>query len=216
MSIPRLLAIAAIFVFATLAWFTLGASIVARTGEFDARLGQQVAQLWGGEHRQVAPRVWVQRPRQVTEEVSDGERDGKAVTATRTRTVVDHGTGPAGAEPNRGRPEAGPSPERAALVQHVRRRLPRPVQGPQPRSGRANARGRVHVSVRDGHLRSVHVPREPAGGRPRQRPVEGARGPVLLPAGGEAVIDVAYDSRGLDRWSYAFARRACPRSPTSC
>ena len=72
MSISRLLAIAAIFVFATLAWFTLGASIVARTGEFDSRLGQQVAQLWGGEHRQVAPRVWVERPRQVTEEVKDG------------------------------------------------------------------------------------------------------------------------------------------------
>ena len=74
MSISRLLAIAAIFVFATLAWFTLGTSIVARTGEFDSRLGQEVAQLWGGEHRQVAPRVWVERPRQVTEQVSDGVR----------------------------------------------------------------------------------------------------------------------------------------------
>src|SRR5688572_8612741 len=91
MSIPRLLAIAAIFVFATLAWFTLGASIVARTGEFDARLGQQVAQLWGGEHRQVAPRAWVQRPRQVTEEVKDAGPDGKTVTSTRTKTIVDHG-----------------------------------------------------------------------------------------------------------------------------
>ena len=28
---------------------------------------------------------------------------------------------------------------------------------------------------------------------------------VLLPAGGEALIEVAYDSRGLDKWSYAFA-----------
>ena len=41
MSIPRLLAISAIFMFATLAWFALGTSIVARTGEFDARLGQR-------------------------------------------------------------------------------------------------------------------------------------------------------------------------------
>src|SRR5688572_14849774 len=94
MSIPRLLAIAAIFVFATLAWFALGASIVARTGEFDSRLGQEVAQLWGGEHRQVAPRAWVERPRQVTDRVSEGTRDGRALTRDVTRTVVDQGAVP--------------------------------------------------------------------------------------------------------------------------
>ena len=59
MSISRLLAISAIFILASLAWLALGTSLVARTGEFDSRLGQEVAQLWGGEHRQVAPRVWV-------------------------------------------------------------------------------------------------------------------------------------------------------------
>ena len=71
MSISRLLAIAVIFVVATVAWFTLGASILARTGEFDGRLSQEVAQLWGGRHQQQAPDVWVNRPRLVTEQVAD-------------------------------------------------------------------------------------------------------------------------------------------------
>ena len=91
MSITRLFAISAIFVLASLAWLALGTSLVARTGEFDDRLGQEVAQLWGGEHRQVAPRAWVERPRQVTEQTSDGVRDGKAVMRTTTRTVVESG-----------------------------------------------------------------------------------------------------------------------------
>ena len=30
---------------------------------------------------------------------------------------------------------------------------------------------------------------------------------VVLPAGGEALVEVAYDSRGLDKWSYAFAQQ---------
>ena len=87
MSIPRLFAIALIFVIATIAWFSLGASIVARTGEFDAHLSQEVAQLWGGTHEQRAPEVWVERPRQVLEQVAD-PANPKIVRAV-TRTVID-------------------------------------------------------------------------------------------------------------------------------
>ena len=87
MSVPRLLAVAAIFIIATASWFALGASIFARTGEFDSRLGQQVAQLWGGQHRQRGPDVWVERPRQVTENVTDAG-DPK-ITRAVTRTIID-------------------------------------------------------------------------------------------------------------------------------
>ena len=55
MTTRRVLAIAAIYILATVAWGTLGASILARTGEFDSRLGTEVAQLWGGQHTQIAP-----------------------------------------------------------------------------------------------------------------------------------------------------------------
>lgn len=67
MTTPRLLAIAAIFILSTVAWLTLGASLLARTGEFDGRLREEVTRLWGGEHVQRAPGVCVERPRQVTE-----------------------------------------------------------------------------------------------------------------------------------------------------
>ncbi len=72
---------------ASIAWLALGTSLVARTGEFDSRLGQEVAQLWGGEHRQVAPRVWVERPRQVTEQVTVFSRSSGASGALNASAV---------------------------------------------------------------------------------------------------------------------------------
>ena len=93
MSARRLVAIAVIYVLAAGAWATLGTSIVVRTGEFDSKLADEVSKLWGGRHRQVAPRVWVERPRQVTEQVPT-QAEGSRITVTRevTRTVIDVGT----------------------------------------------------------------------------------------------------------------------------
>ena len=173
MSISRLLAISAIFILASLAWLALGTSLVARTGEFDSRLGQEVAQLWGGEHRQVAPRVWVERPRQVTEQVSDGVRDGQVVTRTTTRTIVDHGAVPLAQSRLQVDLKLAHRQKGTAVVRHVWRRLSRAIQGSKPRPGRADARCGVHVSVGDGHLRPVHVPGESAVRRQGQRPVQG-------------------------------------------
>ena len=45
MTIPRLFAIGFIFFCACVAWSTLGASVVSRTGESDQRLDKEVAQL---------------------------------------------------------------------------------------------------------------------------------------------------------------------------
>jgi hypothetical protein len=57
----RLLAIGFIYLSTAVAWSTLGASVVSRTGEFDGRLSKEVAQLWGGRHNQIAPQVTVVR-----------------------------------------------------------------------------------------------------------------------------------------------------------
>ena len=70
MTIPRLFAIGFIFFCACVAWSTLGASVVSRTGESDQRLAKEVAQLWGGRHEQAAPAAVVLRPRVVTEQVA--------------------------------------------------------------------------------------------------------------------------------------------------
>ena len=89
MTTPRLLAIGLILFVATIAWFVLGTSVTARSGEFDARLAQEVAQLWGGPHRQVAPAVLVERDRQVREKVQQQTASGETVTSEVTKTVTD-------------------------------------------------------------------------------------------------------------------------------
>ncbi len=88
MTVRRLLAIAVIFFGCTVAWFALGSSVVVRTGQFDHRLGQEVALLWGGSHGQRAPEAWIGRPRDVTENVVE-TKDGKSVRRQVTKTVTD-------------------------------------------------------------------------------------------------------------------------------
>ena len=205
MSISRLLAIAAIFVFATLAWFTLGASIVARTGEFDARLGQQVAQLWGGEHRQVAPRVWVQRPRQVTEEVKDAGPDGKTVTSTRTKTIVDHG--PVPLAQSRIDVDLKLAHRQKGLLWYdtygVGFRGQYKIRNPDPVERTVGVEFTFPSATAIYDQFSFRVNQQAAS---RVSDLsKGLVAHVLLPAGGDALIEVAYDSRGLDKWSYAFA-----------
>lgn len=90
MSVRRLAAIAIIFVGCSMAWFTLGSSVVFRTGEFDYRLNRDVSLLWGGPHVQTAPEGLIGRPRQVTE-VALETQDGKTVSRQVTKEVVDWG-----------------------------------------------------------------------------------------------------------------------------
>lgn len=89
MTPARLAAIGLIFVCCTLAWFTLGASVVSRSGESDATLGRQVAQLWGGQHVQAAPTACTERPREVSEDVEEKDDQGRTHKRRVTRTVVD-------------------------------------------------------------------------------------------------------------------------------
>jgi Inner membrane protein CreD len=205
MSVTRLLAIAAIFVIATLAWATLGASIMARTGEFDDRLGQEVAQLWGGEHRQIAPRAWVERPRLVTEEVSDRGPDGKTVVRSVTKTVIDRAALPL----NQSRVDVA-----LTLAHRKKGLLWFDTYG-------VDFQGRYRVRNSDALERRVGVeflfPSKTAlydrfRFRVNQQTADpvsdlekGLQTHVVLPPGGEALIEVSYDSRGLGQWSYALA-----------
>lgn len=91
MSVRRLVAIAFIFFGCSVAWFTLGSSVVVRTGEFDHRLNQEVSLLWGGVHTQVAPEGLIGRPRQVSEVVLETQ-NGKTVSREVTKEVVDWGS----------------------------------------------------------------------------------------------------------------------------
>jgi hypothetical protein len=89
MTVARLIAIAFIYGGTTLAWFTLGGTIVSRTGESDGHLRHEVEQLWGGTHVQVAPEALVERPRVVTKTVAKAQGSEKVTTETETKTVVE-------------------------------------------------------------------------------------------------------------------------------
>ena len=89
MTLSRMTAIAFIYAVATIAWFVLGLSVHERSGEFDQRLSQEVARLWGGRHSQAAPQLWVERPKTVTENVERTTADGRKVTDVVSREVVD-------------------------------------------------------------------------------------------------------------------------------
>jgi hypothetical protein len=90
MTVPRLFAIAFIFVCTTVAWCILGTSVVVRTGESDTRIAQEVRQLWGGQHNQPAPDAWYERSRVVLEQVQQRGPAGEVWTQPVTRTVIDH------------------------------------------------------------------------------------------------------------------------------
>jgi inner membrane protein involved in colicin E2 resistance len=77
-TVPRLAAIALIFIASTLAWFALGASITVRTGEDDSRLAKEVELLWGGPQTQVAPTATIERRGTVTETVTDKAEGNQA------------------------------------------------------------------------------------------------------------------------------------------
>jgi hypothetical protein len=89
MTAARLAAIGFIFLCTAVAWSILGTTVVGRTGEMDGRLSQEVAQLWGGRHVQVAPQAFVLRPREVQEAVKEDDGRGGTVVRRVTRTVFD-------------------------------------------------------------------------------------------------------------------------------
>ncbi len=62
MTVPRLVAIALIFMLAAAAWMVLGGSVQYRTETSGGMLGERVEGLWGGPQVQMAPRFSDMRP----------------------------------------------------------------------------------------------------------------------------------------------------------
>jgi hypothetical protein len=204
MTTRRVLAIAAIYILATVAWGTLGASILARTGEFDYRLGSEVAQLWGGQHRQVAPAVWVERWREVTEKEPVAVSDGKQIYREVKKNVLD--SDPVRLAQSRVKVDLRLTHRQKGLLWYDTYDV--------VFSGRFLARNPDSVerslavemlfpssqAIYDEFVFRVNGEAAPAA----NDLTKGLRTHVRVPPGGEVVIDVAYKSRGLDDWKYAF------------
>jgi hypothetical protein len=206
MSTSRLMAIAVIYLLATGAWATLGTSIVARTGEFDSKLADEVSKLWGGRHRQVAPAVWVERPRQVTEQVPTQE-EGTRVTVVRevTKTVVDRA--PVRLSQSRIQANLQLTDRQKGLLwydtyavqfsAHYTARNPDQVQ----RVIAVELKFPSSEAIYDQFVFRVNGESAP----PASDLTRGLVTRVVVPANSAVSIDVGYVSRGMDDWTYAFA-----------
>jgi hypothetical protein len=206
MTTARLLAIAFIYLCAAAAWALLGGSLVVRTGESDARLSREVALLWGGTHVQVAPHVTVQRPRTVTEQIQDRDAQGRTVTREVTKQTLDSVTVPL--DRNRVQVSLHLDQRQKGLLWYdtyaVRFSGHWRVRNPDATPRRLVVRFAFpsadaiydEFAFRVGGVGTPDV-------SDLSRGVEAA---VDVPAGGEVPIEVAYRSRGLGDWTYAFAR----------
>jgi len=206
MTAARLAAIGFIFLCTAVAWAVLGGTVVGRTGETDGRLSQEVARLWGGHHVQVAPQAFVLRPRDVEEEVKERGPRGRTVVRTVKRTVIEEV--PFAAAASRVRVDLGLEHRRKGLLWYdtytvvfegdYRFVSPDPVE-------------------RDVLVRFAFPSKEATydafvvrlGGREAPPATDFSNGLTLIgraAPGRELNLRVAYRSRGLGEWAYAFVR----------
>lgn len=211
MTTLRLMAIALILFLATLAWFVLGASVTARSHEFDQRLVTEVAQLWGGPHRQVAPSVIVERERQVDEKVQEQTPSGRTIASLITRTIVDK----------------DPVPLASSRID-VDLRLEYRQKGllwydtyTVGFSGRYTVRNpdgmprplvvRLAFPSKEALYDQFVVRFNGADAPPLMDLSQGVEVRSIIPAGATVPLEVAYVSRGLDEWRYVIAESGVSR-----
>jgi Inner membrane protein CreD len=211
MTFRRLAAIALIFLGTTVAWGVLGSSLVARTGQFDGRLETEVQQLWGPPQRQVAPDAWILRPDVSVEVIETKQPDGRVerrevrkpilrsegvgLDATRVEASLDLEQRQKGLlwYPTYGVAFSGVytfrNPDQEAREIHVR--FPLPAQ---------NAFFDDFSFILNGQ------PANQAGDISKE-----VRGVASVEGGAPLTLQVRYRSRGLNSWTYAFAREGVAR-----
>jgi hypothetical protein len=205
MTSARLFAIGFIYVCTAVAWFVLGGTIVSRTGESDVRLAEEVAQLWGGRHEQRAPELTVFRPREVVDKVQEKDAKGALVEREVKRTVVDEH--PLPLDESRVDVSLDLDQRRKGLLWYdtygvafsARYRLHNP--DPEPRGVRVLVTFPSTQAIYDGFVFRVNGKEAP----PVTDLSKGVPFLLDLQPGEEAVVELAYRSRGLGEWAYAFA-----------
>ena len=213
MSPARLFAIAVIYVCSAIAWSTLGASVVSRSGESDARLAKEVAQLWGGHHVQAAPSACVERPRTLAEEVEEKDAKGQAHRRRVTKTVID--CVPLPLSSSRVDVGLGLDQRRKGLLWYdtytVDFRATYRIRNPDAQerpvvmtftfpSAEAPYDGFV---LKLGGVEATLTSPTPSAGATGDGRAITAR--AIVTAATDTTAEVAYRSRGLGEWTYAFA-----------
>lgn len=201
----RLLPIVFIYCIATFAWFALGSSVLARSGEFDERLSRDVALLWGGPQVQTAPTLTWDERTIVVDQVDATDASGRAFKRPQERVNITQI--PVSFDSSRVGVKLGLDHRRKGLLWYD-------TYGVGLR-----ATYRAHNDTGQPRLIVAHLtfPSDQVqfdnfqfriNGQDATRTEslsQGATASVLVPANGPIVVELAYDSRGLDTWSYTFA-----------
>jgi len=205
LTVRRLFAIGFIFCAASAAWFTLGTSLVYRTGQFDGPLREEVALLWGGPHVQRAPEAWVGRPTDSVETVVEKDAAGRDVT----RQV--HKSGLAWAAAPLIQTDADVTLDleqrQKGLLWYdtyaVAFRAAYVFTNPdsEPRRIRVHFTFPAAHAIYDDFTLTIDGVATPRGGD-LSKEVETS---ADVGPGGRIRLDVSYRSRGLDDWRYAFS-----------
>jgi hypothetical protein len=202
MTFRKLLAIALIFCCAAVAWFTLGISVVSRTGKMDRALATDVAGLWGGRHAQMAPLVWYETTRAVAAEETVAEVPTEPGSARR-QVVRRH---PVQVASSRLQADLHLDHRRKGLLwfdtytvdfsAHYRLHMPAEVSGPLHLRFTFPAEGALYDGFRflvDG--RSIALTEDFS---------RGVHAELDAVPGSESSVEIAYRSRGVDSWEYRF------------
>ncbi|MEZ5289342.1 MAG: inner membrane CreD family protein [Vicinamibacterales bacterium] len=206
MTVRRLFAIGFIFVCSAAAWFTLGTSLVYRTGQFDAPLRQEVALLWGEPQVQFAPEAWVGQPSETVEDVTEKDAAGQTVVrqvrrpsvawvpAPLTQTVAD-------VTLDLEQRQKGLLWYDTYTVRFSGRYV---FTNPdaEDRPIRVRFRFPAQHAIYDDFTLLVNGQPAPRAGDLSEE-VEAAS---TIGAGGQLRLEVGYRSRGLDDWRYAFSK----------
>ena len=199
----RILAILFVFACAAIAWFTLGASLVHRSGSSDRQLSSEVARLWGGTHQQPAPQAWWIERQIVIEDVAEKDDMGEPRLRQVQREVE----------------TSHPLPLLSSLVtvdldlEHRRKGLlwydvytvefdgRYRVRVPE---GASEVRLFFSFPTADAMYDGFRVRIGDREAEAATALAEGITIEVDAQPGEELPIEIGYSSRGLDRWSYAF------------
>jgi len=204
-AVRRLVAIALIFVGTSIAWSVLGSSLMVRTGENDSQLGREVQLLWGGQHRQVAPDAWIQRPVVETEVVETKDEKG-GITRREVKKPALHSV-PAPLESTRADVDLDLAHRQKGLLWYatytVAFKSTYTFRNPdsEPRELHVRFPLPAQDALFDNFVFTVN-------GRPARFGNDVSKEVVAAaqaPPGSVVTLDVQYRSRGLGTWMYAFA-----------
>jgi hypothetical protein len=204
-TVRRLIAIAVVFIGSSVAWNILGTSLLARTGQFDGRLEQEVQLLWGAPHTQVAPSGWVLRPDVDIETVETNGENGRVVTNRVTRPVQRQVMAPLDATTvvadldleYRRKGLLWYSTYSVVFTGNYRFRNP----DPEPREFQVRFPLPAQHALFDDFVFSVNG--QPAA--PLSDISKEIVGSATVPAGAAITVDLSYRSRGMNSWRYSFA-----------